>query len=173
MMTHAPAARRVEPGARPAAFEDEATLRCATRRDRAAVRRIECACFGRARFLFGLWRRVGEPGVTAWIAQTQGAPVGYLIAYDKDLDGAPVFYVGGVGVLPRFRQCGHGARLVSAALAGHRQMWLHVRGENAAALAMYRKLGMRVLRRIPQFYSNGEDAALMVTPDLAPDGEKA
>jgi ribosomal-protein-alanine N-acetyltransferase len=106
--------------------------------------------------------------VTTWIAQARGAPAGYLIAYDKDLDGAPVFYVGGIGVLPRCRQHGHGARLMALALAGRRSVWLHVRGGNVAALAMYRKLGMRMLRRIPQFYSNGEDAAVMVTPDLAP-----
>jgi ribosomal protein S18 acetylase RimI-like enzyme len=48
----------------------------------------------------------------------------------------------------------------------HPSLWLHVRGGNRAAVALYEKLGMRELQRLNHFYSNGDDAAVMVTPDL-------
>ena len=143
-------------------------VRFATERERGPVRRIESACFGPARILFGLWPRVGKRGVMSWIADVDGAPAGYLIAYDKLLDNTLLSYVGGVGVLPRYRGLGLGTRLVASVLSNQHTLWLHVRPSNVAAIGLYRKLGMRELCRVARFYADGDDAIVMATPDLAP-----
>jgi ribosomal-protein-alanine N-acetyltransferase len=142
------------------------TIRRVTTPARAVVRELECACFGRMRWLFGLWPRVGQPGVNTWIAEAAGGhPVGYLIAYPHKLDGQPVMYVGGVGVAPTYRRRGVGAQLMQALLAEHPSLWLHVRAGNTAAIALYRGLGMRERQRLSHFYSNGEDAILLETSE--------
>ena len=152
------------------ALNDIVTVRIATSRDRGRVRQIECACFGHARLLFGLWQRVGQR--VAWrdtltlIAEVNGTPAGYLIAYPHELEGEPETYIGGVGVLPQYRKRGLGTRLMQAVLAEHISLWLHVRAGNPAAIAMYRRLGMCELQRLIKFYSNGDDALVMVTPGL-------
>jgi ribosomal-protein-alanine N-acetyltransferase len=140
-----------------------AQLRAAGRRDWHVICRLECACFGRKRLLFGLWPRTGRPGVRTWIAELNGSPVGYLICYASELEGRRVPYVGGIGVLPAFRQLGIATQLMRAVLAATPALWLHVRADNRAALNLYRKLNMRALRRMARFYSNGDDAIVMVT----------
>jgi ribosomal protein S18 acetylase RimI-like enzyme len=158
--------QQARPEALPAPTASVAQIRLATKRDRGVIRGIECACFGRVRFLFGLWSQTGERHATTWVAEVEGRLVGYLIAYPNALSGRRTMYVGGVGVSPQYRQGGIGTQLMKAAMDAHHTLWLHVRAGNAAAYAMYRKLGMRELRRIPQFYSNGENAVVMGTPDL-------
>ena len=144
------------------------TVRVATSRDRGAVLRMECACFGRARILFGLWQRVAKKGTSTFITEVNGVPAGYLIAYQHDLDGQPVMYVGGVGVLPQYRRNGLGKRMMQAVLVNQTPLWLHVRAGNMPAISMYRQLGMRARQRLSRFYSNGDDALILVTPDLLP-----
>jgi [ribosomal protein S18]-alanine N-acetyltransferase len=155
--------RQAQECALPATPADSIRVRPASRPDRGSVRRLECACFGWARLLFGLWPRAGRPGVETWIAEMDGRPAGYLISYEKALGGQPVWYVGSVGVLPEFRQRGVGTRLMQAALAAHGSLWLHVRAGNTAALCCYRKLHMQEIDRLPRYYSNGEDAVVMAT----------
>lgn len=150
----------------PTSQGDSVRVRLAGRRDQLFVCRIECACFGWGRMLFGLWPRTGRPGVKTWIAEVDGKPAGYVITYARELDGRPVSYVGGIGVLPSFRQSGIATHLMSAVFLDHPTLWLHVRAANRAALNLYDKLDMRELRRLSRFYSNGEDAIVMVTPDL-------
>ena len=50
--------------------------RLATPRDRSVVRQLECACFGWARWLLGLWPQTGRVGVLGLIAEAGGAPGG-------------------------------------------------------------------------------------------------
>lgn len=144
-------------------------VRLATTRDGGKVRRIERICFGWERILFGLWPRTGRGDSTVWVAESHGEPVAYLIAYEKVLEGRPVMYVGGVAVLPAFRRGGLGTQLMKIVLANHPSLWLHVRASNTAAIEMYARLGMRERRRLTGFYANGEDAIVLVTPDLADD----
>ena len=151
----------------PRTHSDLVHVRLGGKRDRGLVCRMEGACFGWTRLLFGLWPRMGDKDVAAWISEVNGRPVGYLIAYEKKLDGQRVWYVGGVGVLEPYRHTGIGRRLMGAVLADHPTLWLHVRAGNRAALNLYARLDMRELRRLKRFYSNGEDALVMVTPDLA------
>jgi len=141
------------------------TIRAVTRRDRGAIRRLECACFGFERFFFGLWPRSGRRETNAWIAESDGNPTGYLIAYYRNLRGKPVMYVGGVGVLPKFRKQGIASQLMGAVLAQYPALWLHVRAKNSAATELYLKLGLHVNERLARFYSNNEDALVMETPE--------
>jgi ribosomal-protein-alanine N-acetyltransferase len=96
------------------------------------------------------------------------APAGYLIAYQHDIDGRSVMYVGGVGVLPQYRRRGLGKRMMQVVLENQTSLWLHVRAGNAPAIAMYRQLGMQARQKLTRFYSNGDDALVLVTPDLLP-----
>jgi ribosomal-protein-alanine N-acetyltransferase len=160
-------AQQVGHEAPPRPLQQSNSIRLGTTRDWMAVCRIECACFGWGRVLTGLWPRAGSAGATTWIYEVAGRPAGYLIAYEHEIDHRPVMYVGGVGVLPQYRKGGLGTCLMQAVLVGYRSVWLHVRAGNAPAIAMYRKLGMVELRRMPRFYSNGETALVMGTTDLA------
>lgn len=137
------------------------TVRAATRKDRAAIRRIECKCFGSGRLLFGLWIRAGARDTQSWIALMNGKPAGYLIAYLKPLAGQSRLYIGGVGVLPAYRGQNIGAKLVLEALLVDPATWLHVRASNQPAIRLYERLGMRIIHRSARFYSNGEDALVM------------
>jgi ribosomal protein S18 acetylase RimI-like enzyme len=137
------------------------SVRAATRKDRGAIRRIECASFGRGRFLFGLWPRAGAREARAWLALVDGKPAGYLIAYHKPLGAQRRLYVGGVGVLPALRGQHIGEKLMLEALLLDPATWLHVRASNAPAIRLYERLGMRVINRAMRFYSNGEDALVM------------
>ena len=143
-------------------------VRQGTKRDRQDVCRLEMACFGKARLLFGLWWLIGKPGTQLWMAedaQTK-APVGYVIAYPNELANAMLPYVGGVGVSPERRKAGIGAQMMTVVLAQHAKLWLHVRASNVAAIRLYEKLGMMTLERKPKFYSNGEDALILGTAAL-------
>ena len=125
---------------------------------------VECACFGWERMLFGLWPKVFDHKATVWIVEIGSLLAGYVIAYPRLLDGSNVMYVGGIGTLPTLRRYGLATRLMQQVLAG--TAWLHVRAGNEPAIRLYERLNMRVLHRLPRFYTNGEDALVFVTPDL-------
>ena len=137
------------------------TVRLATRADRWAICPIECTCFNWERLLFGLWWRVGQRDTCTWVAEADGAIVGYLIAYDKTLNDRALPYVGGVGVRPSHRQHGMGAQLMQAMMQANPQVWLHVRARNQSAIRLYERLGLVHAQTLSRFYGNGEDAFIM------------
>ncbi len=147
---------------------DTINIRYGLPADRRWVRHIESACFGRSRVWFGLWRRVGASDTFTYLLEVSGTPAGYLIAYLNELDDQQQMYVGGMGILPAYRQHSLGRRLLEALLTLHPSFWLHVRAGNQAALHIYRSLGMLEQQRILSFYHNGDDALVMVTPSLWP-----
>ncbi len=128
---------------------------------------MEATCFGWLRNFFGLSPRVGNANTRAWIAEIDGKPAGYLISYLKPLQGVQTLYVGGVGTLPTHRKRGVAEALMAEVFVADRSVWLHVRASNAAAIRLYDKLGMRTIERLPKFYSNGEDALILATSDIA------
>jgi ribosomal protein S18 acetylase RimI-like enzyme len=148
------------------------TVRTARWRDQFAICGIECACFGRMRLPFGLWARVGGSGVETWIAeagieaangkQSGLRAAGYLIAYQWPLDGRPLTYIGGVGVKPAYRQQGIGEQLTRKVLDAGDTVWLHVRDHNRSAIQLYDKLGFHVAKQLSHFYSNGDNALVML-----------
>ena len=145
--------------------QDHLRIRQGTRRDRHAVCRLEMACFGKVRLLFGLWWLIGKPTTTLWVAEEADQLIGYVIAYSNELAGQVLPYIGGVGVSPARRNAGIGAKMMLAALAQYPQLWLHVRASNAPAIRLYKKLGFIELKRELEFYSNGEDALILATKE--------
>jgi ribosomal protein S18 acetylase RimI-like enzyme len=126
-----------------------------------AICKVEMRCFGGIRLLFGLWQRVGQRGVSTWVAEINGGIAGYLIAYERELDGKKRPYVGGVGTDPAFQRRGIGRELMYAAMTGNDGLWLHVRATNTPAIKLYEAIGMRRHSQLARFYQNGDDAVVM------------
>jgi len=79
---------------------------------------------------------------------------------------ADEFEIHGIAVAEASRRQGHGSSIVTAleaaaAAAGATHSWLEVRASNAAAQALYRRLGYVETGRRPRYYRDGEDAVLM------------
>jgi ribosomal-protein-alanine N-acetyltransferase len=93
------------------------------------------------------------------IAHVEGHAAGYSIAL-LTRHGAEIE---SLGVRPRYRGRGVATRLVRASLKkvrrrGARVVWLMVRRENAAAVALYRKLGFERTATVPDYYEDGGTA---------------
>lgn len=79
----------------------------------------------------------------------------------------PVGHILNIAVDPVFRRQGLGQRLLECALEYSRQLGasrveLEVRTGNETAIALYQKYGFEIRELLPCYYSNGEDAFLMV-----------
>jgi ribosomal-protein-alanine N-acetyltransferase len=71
-----------------------------------------------------------------------------------------------VAVMPEYRRSGIGRALVEAGLASVRKprvssCYLEVRVNNAAAIALYRRLGFDVTETVDEYYADGSSAYLM------------
>lgn len=85
-------------------------------------------------------------GAHAWLAETAGAPIGYALLTEPELDAARdgdrelkrIYF------LSRFHGIGAGTSLLDAAVAaaaGCKRLLLGVKDDNARAIAFYRKHG--------------------------------
>lgn len=82
-----------------------------------------------------------------------------------ELDGTG--HVVALGVSPRHRRLGHARRLMSAVESGFLDrgvstIRLEVRTTNTAAQQLYLNLGFKIVRRMPRYYTSGDDGYLMV-----------
>ena len=89
-----------------------------------------------------------EGGARAWLAELDGAPVGYALLTAPELDAACEgdIELKKIYVLSRFHGSGLAARLLDAALAGaagHARLLLGVKDDNHRAIAFYTKQGFR------------------------------
>jgi ribosomal-protein-alanine N-acetyltransferase len=132
-------------------------------RDMFSICKLESESFGAARILFGLWQRVGQAGVTTWIARSNRTSAGYLIAYPRELGSESIPYVAGVGVSGAFKRRGIGRELMLASMDAFPRVWLHVRADNTPAIRMYESLNFAMQDRIHAFYQNGDDALVMTS----------
>ena len=71
-----------------------------------------------------------------------------------------------IAVAPEHRRKGVGTALMIGGMnalrsRGCSEVYLEVRVGNEPAISLYRKLGFRVVRRIPGYYRDGEDAFVM------------
>ena len=76
-------------------------------------------------------------------------------------------HVVALGVAPESRRAGHGRRLMHAVEKGFFEsgittVRLEVRTSNDAAQKLYFDLGYKIVRRMPRYYTSGDDGYLMV-----------
>ncbi len=90
-----------------------------------------------------------------------------LLTGQEPEEPPPVGHILNIAVDPAFRGRGLGKRLLEYALEycrrlGAKQIELEVRTGNDAAIALYQKYGFEIRELRPCYYSDGEDAFVMV-----------
>jgi ribosomal-protein-alanine N-acetyltransferase len=90
-----------------------------------------------------------------------------LLTGQEPQEPPPVGHILNIAVDPAYRRKGLGKRLLEYALDYCRQLGaerveLEVRTGNDPAIALYRKYGFVIRERLPFYYSDGEDAFVMV-----------
>ncbi len=102
-----------------------------------------------------------------------GKIVGYVMSRAEYGQGfvVPGFVTKGhiisIAVLPEYRRRGIGSSLLQRAMESLRdkyrcsEVYLEVRVSNTPAIKLYEKHGFRVVKRLPNYYIDGEDAYLM------------
>jgi len=104
---------------------------------------------------------------TLLVCEEQGQVIGFLIGeLDPPGHTGPLGHVVDLAVAPAHRRMGVGTRLLEAFLAlcrraGATGVYLEVRVGNTAAIRFYETNGFTKMRRIPQFYEDGQEALLM------------
>jgi [ribosomal protein S18]-alanine N-acetyltransferase len=89
-----------------------------------------------------------------------------IIGDDKETAGYLIFdktgYIYSAAIKPEYRKMGLGTRLFMYAKKSSRQrLWLEVRSKNTAAIRFYKKMGMKVIKEIPNYYEN-DNAFVMI-----------
>ncbi len=93
-------------------------------------------------------------------------PDGFVVAeVAREVVGYMIFDAAGhilsAAVKPSDRRKGFGTLLFAHALKSAKKgLWLEVRSKNAAAIEFYRKMGMKVIGGIPNYYE-ADDALIM------------
>jgi ribosomal-protein-alanine N-acetyltransferase len=129
--------------------------------DLPAVLEIERASF-QAPWSLGMFAtELAKPSTIRIAARSGGQLVGYLICSRY----ADAWHLMNVAVVPTWRRCGVGTRLVReliGRLEAPARVTLEVRESNRGAIRMYESLGFRAAGRRPGYYpDNGESAVLM------------
>jgi ribosomal-protein-alanine N-acetyltransferase len=144
-------------------------IRAAERADLLEVHRIEQSVFPQPWPFSALESYLGEAGFL--VAETDGGGVptvaGYVIADTMPNHGTPLGHVKDLAVRDDHRRQGVASALLERALSvltatGAGSAKLEVRAENAGARRLYRQFGFDHRKTIPNYYSNGEDALVMV-----------
>ena len=101
------------------------------------------------------------------VAEEKGKIFGYAISQVKNQ--VPTERVGEIislAIKPDFRQKGIGEKLSNFLINQFKErevkkVFLHVRTKNRVAISFYKKLGFEILKKIKNYYQNGNDAYLM------------
>lgn len=146
------------------------SIRQATRADLLDVFRLEKRVFDQPWPYSAFERMVGTRGFlvseTA-AADADGRIRGFVVADTIPNHQRPLGHVKDVAVRESARGAGVATALLERALAvlaaqGARSVKLEVRESNEAALALYEKFDFEYLRTLPQYYSDGESAYVLV-----------
>jgi len=121
------------------------------------------------------WREHLEKWSEAFfVAEVSGQVVGYVMSRVEY--GTPLIVRGivvkkghivSIAVLEGYRRRGIGTALMKAVLSalkeryGCKEVYLEVRVSNKPAIKLYEKLGFRIVKTIPMYYLDGEDAYVM------------
>ncbi|WP_262179641.1 ribosomal protein S18-alanine N-acetyltransferase [Haloarcula laminariae] len=143
-------------------------IRTAERADLLGVHRIEQSVFPQPWPFSALESYLGEAGFLVAETDADDARVaGYVIADTVPNHGTPLGHVKDLAVRDDCRREGVATALLRRALellssVGVASVKLEVRADNEGALRLYRQFGFEHRRTIPNYYSNGEDALVMV-----------
>jgi len=132
-------------------------------RDLSALRQVEQICFGPDAWpLIDLIGVLSFPGIIRIKAVSGERMAGFIAGEAKPWEGTG--WITTIGVLPEFRRLGIASRLILDCEAGMQlpSVKLCVRRYNKAAIALYEHLGYRDLQIWPAYYSDKEDALVMV-----------
>jgi ribosomal-protein-alanine N-acetyltransferase len=91
-----------------------------------------------------------------------------VVESGKDIVGYIIFdtsgHVHSTAVKTGYRKKGFGKKLFAHALVCvEKKLWLEVRSKNRAAIEFYKKMGMKMIEKIPNYYGN-DDALIMALP---------
>jgi len=147
----------------------DATIRRVERADLLSVVRIERACFSDPWPYDAFERLLDEPAFL--VAERGGEVVGYVIADAMPNHGRDIGHVKDLAVHPEARGEGLGRGLLRSALVrlrgvGVAVVRLVVRASNAGARSLYAYEWFEPVRRVSNYYRDGEDALVLVV-DLA------
>ncbi|MFB6122646.1 MAG: ribosomal protein S18-alanine N-acetyltransferase [Haloferacaceae archaeon] len=148
----------------------DVTIRRVERGDLHSVVHIERETFDEPWSYTAFERFLGEAGFLV-ATDDGGDVVGYAVSDVTPNHGRDIGHVKDLAVRPDERGHGLGRRLLgraltSLAVGGARVVKLEVREGNDVARSLYRDVGFRPARRVPQYYGDGEDALVLVL-DLA------
>lgn len=138
------------------------TVRPLQKEDAPALAAIETACFAHPWSEESLREEVDNPTAYFWVAEREGAPVGYAGMHIGGDEG----FLANVAVAPHNRRSGVASALLDALLDSGRKrnlsrLTLEVRPSNTAAVALYEKKGFTRDGIRPGFYRDpAEDAAI-------------
>jgi ribosomal-protein-alanine N-acetyltransferase len=150
---------------------DTPSVRRAVRADLIEIHRIEQASFPQPWPFSALESYLGEPGfLVAETGNDDGDPpavAGYVIADTVPNHGTPLGHIKDLAVRPAHRREGVASALLRRAIevidqTGAGSVKLEVRADNGGARQLYRRFGFEHRKTIPNYYSNGEDALVMV-----------
>lgn len=108
-----------------------------------------------------------------FVAELKGDIVGYVMSRVEtsfSFSSSPPFFMRGhvvsLAVSSNFRRMKIGSSLMQTTHEemkkhGIREVYLEVRVDNTPAIALYKKLGYSIVRRIPYYYADGTDAYMM------------
>ena len=147
-------------------------LTCVTPADIEALVALEGRCFGWpwGRLSFeGEMASAGAESRLAWTAAASGEK--QIVAYIFYRFIAEEVHIFRLAVDPEWRRQGIGTRLLDDCLTSARRMGLsaavlEVRPSNTEAIALYCKLGFRVIARRPGYYSDSREEALILKLEL-------
>jgi ribosomal-protein-alanine N-acetyltransferase len=156
--------------------EDAVSIRRATRADLLEVFRIEQAAFPEPWPFAAFERYLDVPGFLVAVDESRaggtesgvvdGGVVGYVVATPIPNHGRALGHVKDIAVHPEHRGRGVGSSLLDAALSvlsgEASSVKLEVRPSNDAARSLYDEFGFEVLKAVPSYYADGEDALVLV-----------
>jgi len=139
-------------------------VRRAERADLLAVHRIEQVVFPQPWPFAAFEQYLDKPG---FLVAEDGAVVGYVVADAVPNHGRPLGHIKDIAVRGDRRCEGIGSRLLERAIAvleAHNaaSVKLEVRESNVRARSLYHEYGFVHRRTVPRYYSDGEDALVLV-----------
>jgi ribosomal protein S18 acetylase RimI-like enzyme len=129
---------------------------------------IELACFTTDRLTRAEYARLlARDTSEVWLVVHRGGAVASLVLSQRPRADRVRVY--SVAVHPRARGQGFARKLIQHAIRRARarrvaRLSLEVRADNAAAIELYRSIGMRIARRILGYYEDGETALRFELP---------